>query len=84
MECANSVGALTKRTSIILCAAKLHNFGRLTQGQDVVNAIANSQTDRHYRLVSDVKWKVSLIECFGVRQLCWRFNKALTESAHSK
>src|SRR5436189_4976111 len=38
-------------------------FGRVTEGQDVVNAIANSQTDSGDRPVSEVKMeKVSISE----------------------
>ena len=36
-------------------------FGRVTEGQDVVNAIASSQTDRNDRPASEIKMvKVSI------------------------
>ena len=37
-------------------------FGRVTEGQDVVNAIATTQTDRNDRPVSDVKMEKVSIE----------------------
>src|ERR1041384_696108 len=37
-------------------------FGRVTEGQDVVNAIATSQTDRNDRPTSDVKMEKVTIE----------------------
>jgi cyclophilin family peptidyl-prolyl cis-trans isomerase len=37
-------------------------FGRVTEGQDVVNSIATSQTDRNDRPVSEVKMEKVTIE----------------------
>ena len=37
-------------------------FGRVTEGQDVVNAIATSQTDRSDRPTSEVKMEQVTIE----------------------
>jgi cyclophilin family peptidyl-prolyl cis-trans isomerase len=37
-------------------------FGRVTEGQDIVNAIATSQTDRGDRPASEVKMKKVTIE----------------------
>ena len=37
-------------------------FGRVTQGQDVVNAIATTQTDRNDRPAQDVKMEKVTIE----------------------